>query len=201
MGWLGMDGIRCSASEVRASAGSATDLPVGLRLWAVGSLGILAACGGGTTPGNDGWSSGGVPETSASMGGSTLSMGGSAMVDGSSGTSAGGTAPWLESCQWPQSLDSPDAGACRAKRAFVQCSLPSGGTSFYLSDDPTQCPSCGPDGGATCQNECAADEYAAACGSIPPLEGAPPVSENPPDGCHMVLPTPAGIAFYCCPCQ
>jgi hypothetical protein len=109
----------------------------------------------------------------------------------------------LPACRWPAALDPTDGaatGQCRAARAFVTCQDGTGGGQGCLSNDPMRCPdlSAQPAVGLTCQNECAANEYGAACGSVGPSTAPFP---TPPTGCRMVAPTPGGIAFYCCPCN
>jgi hypothetical protein len=105
-------------------------------------------------------------------------------------------------CQWPAALDPVDAstsGQCRAARAYVTCQDSSGAGQGCLSSDPTACPDIPMGTGVTrtCQNQCAANEYGAACGSIGPSTAPFP---TPPTGCRTFAPTPAGIVFYCCPC-
>lgn len=110
------------------------------------------------------------------------------------GTSdAGGS---TAACSWSPTLDDAGPGGCKAERAFVQCSLPNGGGCDCLSNDPTQCPECGPTQGAACQNLCGAGEYGVSCGGI-----AVPRTQDPPAGCRFVSAVPGGFAFYCCPCQ
>jgi hypothetical protein len=94
-------------------------------------------------------------------------------------------------CTWPTSLDGVDAtaGACHAKRALVQCSLPGGVTEGCLSDDPAECPGAA-DAGGTCT-----DQYGVACGQV----GPGPIG-TPPAACRDMGAIPAGIVYYCCPC-
>jgi len=105
-------------------------------------------------------------------------------------------------CQWPAALDPSDAstnGQCRAARAFVTCQDSTGAGQGCLSNDPTACPDIPVGASVTrsCQDQCNANEYGAACGSVGPSTAPFP---TPPSGCRMLVPTPAGIAFYCCPC-
>jgi hypothetical protein len=111
-------------------------------------------------------------------------------VAGSGSGGAGG----LPACTWPASLDPTDAsgGKCTAARAYLVCADPSGGQVGCISDDPTRCPGTA---GYGCKDQCNADEYGAVCGQV-----GPGPEEAPPAGCRLVGPTPAGIAFYCCPC-
>lgn len=99
-------------------------------------------------------------------------------------------------CTWPASLDDADAaaGACHAKRALVQCSLPGGVTEACLSDDPAECPGSA-DAGGTCTDQCAAGEYGVACGQV-----GPGSIGTPPAACRDMGAIPAGIVYYCCPC-
>jgi len=50
------------------------------------------------------------------------------------------------------------------------------------------------------QDQCAGSEYAVACGGLPQPDAAS-VNQQPPSGCRLVLATPGGVAFYCCPCE
>jgi hypothetical protein len=123
-------------------------------------------------------------------GGGTTAENGTTDVDG------------LRACQWPATLASGDAssaGQCRAARAFVSCQDSNGGGEVCLSNDPTRCADSPQQPGVTtaCQNQCAADEYGAACGSPQPSTAAFPEA---PAGCRELAPTPGGIVFYCCPC-
>jgi hypothetical protein len=105
----------------------------------------------------------------------------------------------LPVCVWPDSLATMDAsaGACRnASRFFLSCQASGGGTESCLSNDPTRCPGDTLDASG-CRDQCQEDEYAIVCGSIgPSSNGASPT----PAGCGPPFITPAGIAFYCCPC-
>ncbi len=109
----------------------------------------------------------------------------------------------LPACRWPMSLDDAGPGGCRASRALVSCSGPSGGCEC-ASDDSTTCPApvtCGlAYGYTTCQDQCAATEYAVACGGLPQPDAAF-VNQQPPSGCRLALATPGGVALYCCPCE
>lgn len=102
-------------------------------------------------------------------------------------------------CTLPAGLAPLSAGGsretCIAAQALLTCEASSGDGAICLSDDPSQCP------GTmtmdfTCHNECAADEYGVACGGVGP--GNVPA---PPAGCKRGIPDPAGIVFYCCPCE
>jgi hypothetical protein len=105
-------------------------------------------------------------------------------------------------CSWPPALNDAAPRACRAARAFVACSYPSGAGCECLSDGATSCPGCGPGSGATCHDNCAGNEYAVACGGVgPPLPDAGNSNAEPPSTCHLAGVVPAGIAFYCCPCE
>jgi len=106
-------------------------------------------------------------------------------------------------CRWPTSLDDAGPGGCHASRARIVCSGPTGGCGC-MSDNAMTCPaptSCGLSYGySTCQNECAAGEYAVACGG-PPRPDAAVVDEQPPVGCRLSAAVPSGVALYCCPCE
>ena len=136
----------------------------------------------------------------------------SALGSPDAGSSALPAEPSVEfpQCSWPSELASSDSTSrdvCHAARAWVSCQLPGGGSQGCLSNDPTRCPSV-PGLGAqprsdgvsndplACRDQCATDQYAVACGGVGP--GAVP---EPPEGCTFAGAVPAGIAYYCCPCQ
>jgi hypothetical protein len=107
------------------------------------------------------------------------------------------------SCHWPASLDPTDAGAgrCRAKRHRLSCSGGDAGVfEECISDRADQCEDSGivPGVTFTCRDQCQAGEYGVVCGGIGP--NAPP-SDPPAASCRSGAPTPAGVAFYCCPCD
>ena len=106
----------------------------------------------------------------------------------------------LPACAWPASLVDENAGrgACHAARALLSCVGSNQTFEDCLSNDPAACPGPASMPGVTftCHDVCAPHEYGVACGSI----GPGPISD-PPAGCHDPLATPAGIVFYCCPCQ
>jgi hypothetical protein len=114
----------------------------------------------------------------------------------------GDTQP-LPQCSWPAILDDAGLGSCIAERAYVSCTDPSGAGCGCLSNDSTSCPAsamCGVAHGYTrCQDQCAANEYAVACGG-PPKPDAADVNQQPLNGCRIALATPGGVA-YCCPCE
>src|SRR4030081_3933934 len=86
-------------------------------------------------------------------------------------TSSGAALP---ACTWPASLDPSDAsdGRCVAARAYLTCTAPGGGGAACISNDLTQCPG---SAGETCEDQCHADEYGAACGKVGPGSSpAPP---------------------------
>jgi hypothetical protein len=109
----------------------------------------------------------------------------------------------LPKCGWSTNLNDAGPDGCRASRALVSCNGPSGGCEC-TSDDATTCPSpatCGlSHGHTTCQDECAAGEYAVACGGVPRPDTAQS-NTQPPSACRLALATPGGVAFYCCPCE
>jgi hypothetical protein len=108
-----------------------------------------------------------------------------------------GQSSW-PSCRWPAALD-PDASGstrdhCVATRTLLSCALSGGVTEECWTNDPTRCDG-GDIGAAECHAECAQDEYLARCGGV----GPGPIPD-PPASCHFLDASPAGIAFYCCPC-
>jgi len=109
----------------------------------------------------------------------------------------------IPACGWPVSLNDAGPNGCHAARALISCSGPAGGCAC-MSDDATACPAattCGLSYGySTCQDQCAASEYAVACGGIPRPDAAV-VSQDPPSGCRLSGANPGGVAFYCCPCE
>jgi hypothetical protein len=137
---------------------------------------------------------------SSSDGGMTLpDRGGTdATLEGRDGTT-------LPACSWPASLGPNDAstGACRnASRAVLSCTQPSGAGELCLSNDLVQCSdmsaaAAAPSGAPRCQDLCQPDEFGIICGPIGPTT----TGANPPSNCRSLLPTPAGIVFYCCPCE
>ena len=106
-------------------------------------------------------------------------------------------------CPWPTSLtaDESAAPACRsASRTVLTCTDPTDVTETCLTNDPAACPDTGPSashGPWLCQRLCSPQEFGIICGSVGPTSLPDP---QPPAGCHDVLPTPAGVVFYCCPC-
>lgn len=160
--------------------------------------------------------------------GKTFASGESSVASdgGQSGQSQG---PPSATCSWPAYLDDAGPGACAVGRAFVECQYPEGvvcegGTAASgeatgpsgtvlginqacISNDPTSCQGCTSTRGvATCANKCAPNEYALSCGGLPALplpDGGDTerTYQQPPDDCMSVGITPAGITFYCCPCQ
>jgi hypothetical protein len=98
-------------------------------------------------------------------------------------------------CSWPSSLNGADGRtACQPARALVSCTDSTGAGCGCLSDQ-ISCDGCQIQG-VTCRDQCAADQYAVACGGVGP--GAVP---SPPDGCTFAGANPGGVAYYCCPCQ
>jgi hypothetical protein len=131
--------------------------------------------------------------------GAMVVAGSSVVNAGASGhPTAGASSPGtpLPSCQWPTSLDDPNAarGACRPARTLLSCDSGGGATVVCLSDDPTSCANA-PTASA-CSDTCAVGEYAVSCGTVGPSSG----DFSPPSGCHTGLATPARVVFYCCPC-
>jgi len=114
------------------------------------------------------------------------------------GTSGGGDLAAVQ-CRWASSLNDAGPGACHASRAQVWCTDPAGDGCGCSSDGAMSCDCSAVAGGGpwTCAFKCAANQYSLACGSIGPGAGA---AASPPDGCTAAGATPAGIAYYCCPC-
>jgi len=112
------------------------------------------------------------------------------------GTSGGDLA--AVQCRWPASLDDAGAGACHASRTQVWCTDPAGEGCGCASDGAMSCDCSAVVGGGpwTCAFKCAANQYSVACGSV----GGAGAAASPPDGCTAAGATPAGIAYYCCPC-
>ncbi len=73
-----------------------------------------------------------------------------------------------------------------------------GGEAVCVSND-AQCDTSNTNitGPFSCQNHCSPTEFGIICGSVGPNPG-PEVT--PPPTCRAVVPTPAGVVFYCCPC-
>jgi hypothetical protein len=140
----------------------------GLQYGAVVLLLIAVHCGGTTTPDVEGDS-----------------------AIGSSPPSSGA----LPACSWPASLNDSRT-TCSASRAQVSCTYPNGSGCGCTTSGAIECAGCGPNSGATCQDQCAATEYAVACGGV----GPGPVPD-PPSSCRFTGAVPAGIAYYCCPCE
>jgi hypothetical protein len=105
-------------------------------------------------------------------------------------------------CPMLASLNSTDAAAVSwgAGRMWLECKYTDGTIEDCLSNDATGCP--GPvmirADLVGCSDLCAANEYGLSYGGVGPL--APPPSIDLPAGCGSGLHTPAGVAFYCCPC-
>jgi hypothetical protein len=107
------------------------------------------------------------------------------------------------SCRWPASLDATDGGAgrCVAKRHRLSCQGGDAGVfQECISDSADRCegPSAVLGVTFTCRDECQPDEYGVVCGGVGP---SGPSSEPPSATCRSGASTPAGTAFYCCPCD
>ena len=102
-------------------------------------------------------------------------------------------------CRWPDALNGADGRtACSPTRALVSCHDPAGGGCGCTTEGAATC-DCSAAAGAgpwTCTSTCAANQYAVACGGVGP--GPVPA---PPAGCTSAGAVPAGVAYYCCPCQ
>ena len=126
--------------------------------------------------------------------------GGSPLVGGATDatTSDGATdaTATANQCRHDPSVVDGGPGACGWARAYIDCKYPNGSGCSCMTDD-TSCSGCG--AGATCTDECSANEYALACGSIGP--GDPSITyADAPAGCRSLPPNPGGISLYCCPC-
>ena len=111
----------------------------------------------------------------------------------------------LAACTMSPTVQALDSGAstteCTAARTLLICTTRDMGTSnageVCLSNDPSGCPSSAgalTDAGTVCDDECAANEYAVACGFGP---GDAP---SPPAGCRIYGSAPSGTVYSCCPC-
>lgn len=90
--------------------------------------------------------------------------------------------------------------ALRVGAAYFVCKDPGGGGCACVSDDPTGCiQGCNAASGASCQSQCAPNEYAMSCGQAGG-GGIPRPDQEPPDA---RVPTGGimGLVFYCCPCE
>jgi hypothetical protein len=142
----------------------------------------------------------GVPTCVAGVctlcGGASLCAGVGAADAGAAGS---GDATTLPGCSWPANLNPTDAssGQCNAARTLLSCKGSNGGGAGCISNDPTQCAGLNAQPGVsfTCSDQCAANEYGAACGFGP---GPAP---EPPAGCRTMSVTPGGTLYYCCPCS
>jgi hypothetical protein len=160
--------------------------------------GLLAAAGGCSSVsqlkpdgGTTGISSQGAGGASGASG-----LGG---TSGTFGARVDGGADAIAACTWPASLDVRDAGvgACRPAHALLSCELGQL-TELCLSDDSTKCPGddVAPGATAACHDLCGQQEFGVVCGAV-----GVGLTGDPPAGCHGAQDTPAGIVFYCCPCD
>jgi len=107
----------------------------------------------------------------------------------------------LPACPMLAKLNSTDAAAVSwgSGRKLLECKFTDGTTEDCLSNDVTGCPGAVMSGDLVgCSDLCAADEYGLSYGGVGPL--AAPPSIDLPIGCGSGRYTPAGVAFYCCPC-
>lgn len=140
----------------------------------------------------------------------TSACGGNAAVDSkqvsagnAQGVSTAGATGDAAECRLPSRSADAGLGACTVARALVVCtsSAPGSGSCECLSDDPTTCAFCREQltGDVTCLSQCAANEYAVACGG-PPIPDGDVHYEDAPSGCTGLGYSPAGSEFVCCPC-
>ncbi|HXU80007.1 MAG TPA: hypothetical protein VN914_01330 [Polyangia bacterium] len=107
----------------------------------------------------------------------------------------------VSACSWPADLDPSDAsaGRCTAKRHRFDCEGTGGVHELCLSNLPDRCEGSNPipDTTFTCHDQCGPQEYGVVCGRVGPSNVS---SEPPSPSCRAPGSTPAGVAFYCCPC-
>ncbi|HXJ20649.1 MAG TPA: hypothetical protein VMT03_10480 [Polyangia bacterium] len=97
-------------------------------------------------------------------------------------------------CHWSSGLSDADGRtACVPARALVQCTSPGGGGIGCTTDGQISCAGVGE---SACVSSCATNQYVVSCGGV----GPGPVPD-PPAGCTFESAVPAGIAYYCCPCE
>ena len=114
------------------------------------------------------------------------------------GGSAGSTSSAVSGSMCKRSPSLGDAGAGAGPGPILlDCENASTGIGCSCLSNTTSCEGCGPNEGFTCTNECHANEYALSLGSIGPSTTPTP---EPPAECRLAEATPAGTAFYCCPC-
>src|SRR5205814_8967590 len=118
-----------------------------------------------------------------------------------SGQALGGGSSHLTGveCRWPESLSGGGPAGCHPSGARVSCHDPAGTTCGCSSDGAETCDcSAVVNGGPwTCDYACAPNQYSVSCGAVGP---SPEPAADPPAGCTSMVATPAGVAFYCCPC-
>jgi len=97
-------------------------------------------------------------------------------------------------CELPSAQELEPA-ACRVAQRLMQCTTGGGAMGICLDACPEE------DGFTPerCENQCAAGEYAAACGGVGPMA---PNNAPPSPACRKLFgPAPGGgMMFYCCPC-
>jgi hypothetical protein len=162
----------------------------------------LAACGSSTSL-HTGRSDGGV-----GIGGAT----GQAGINGTAGSGAPGQAGATDSggtggamseagvaatptmdagqCGYAAGVGDASPGTCSVARANIYCTYPTLGESCGCLTDDATCAGC--PAGATCTDQCNANEYAVSCDHKVP-------SAVPPPACR-VLELDEDDAYYCCPC-
>ncbi|HSS40453.1 MAG TPA: hypothetical protein VLT58_16925, partial [Polyangia bacterium] len=104
-----------------------------------------------------------------------------------------------QQCHWPEALNGADGRtACAPARAMVSCRDPRGEGCGCTTDGGATCDCSGIVGGGPwiCTSSCAANQYVVDCGGV----GPGPVPD-PPAGCVFSSAVPAGISYYCCPCE
>jgi hypothetical protein len=180
-----IDGLRRSLAGTLARA-----------VWGFVTCLVTFGCGGET--GKEQTCADCTGQPSSQTGGTSSVTGGSqagtSQTTQGSGGSPGDTTvqSGLTACSWPAVLNGSSRDQCHASRRMIACTDPGGGGEFCTTDGGATCFGTP---GQTCKDRCAPDEYFAACGGVGP--GAVP---DPPVGCHSGSFSPAGIAYYCCPC-
>jgi hypothetical protein len=105
-------------------------------------------------------------------------------------------------CPMLASLNPADAAQVgyTAGREFLRCNYAGGTIEDCISSDAIGCPGPVLTGGNLlgCSNLCTASEYGLSYGGVGPSAATPSI--DLPVGCRLGLQTPAGVAFYCCPC-
>jgi len=122
-------------------------------------------------------------------------------ADGGVAKDAGSADVLPAACPMLAKLNPTDAAPIgySAGRVLLQCSFVGGTSEECVSNDVSRCSSGGvPENSRGCSDLCGPTEYGLSYGGVGPF--ASPPSIDLPTGCRLGLPTPGGVAFYCCPC-